>query len=308
MLNTAPHRRRRRLCRPRHRLRPPAPHRPAARRLGACGARRRAHRPQRRRRRRLVRADRSPRARDRALGGDARPTPRAPDARRSTPSPRSCRSDDQSFDAAMALGHGAPVARPGAGPARTAPRDARAHRRADLRRRRAGSLLDGRLRARDAGRRAPPLAVDRAAGRGLGGSCEVHTLPIPNDCVDGFSEAFYARPEAFLDPAVRRSQSAWSFVPTTCRRASWRGSAPTSPPASGTGATASGAASRSSKARCAASSAGRRARSGAVLAPALRRAGLAARVDVAAGIRIGDVRRASRPMRPSSRSCGSARL
>ena len=47
----------------------------------------------------------------------------------------------------------------------------------------------------------------------LGGACEVHTLPIPVDCVDGFSEAFYARPEAFLDPAVRRSQSAWSFVP-----------------------------------------------------------------------------------------------
>ena len=48
---------------------------------------------------------------------------------------------------------------------------------------------------------------------GLGGDCEVHALPIPNDCVDGFSEAFYARPEAFLDPAVRRSQSAWSFLP-----------------------------------------------------------------------------------------------
>jgi len=49
--------------------------------------------------------------------------------------------------------------------------------------------------------------------QGLGGACEVHAIPIPNDCVDGFSEAFYARPEAFLDPAVRRSQSAWSFVP-----------------------------------------------------------------------------------------------
>ena len=48
---------------------------------------------------------------------------------------------------------------------------------------------------------------------GLGGACEVRAIPIPNDCVDGFSEAFYARPEAFLDPAVRRSQSAWSFVP-----------------------------------------------------------------------------------------------
>ena len=25
-------------------------------------------------------------------------------------------------------------------------------------------------------------------------------------------EAYYGRPEAFLDPAVRRSQSAWSFL------------------------------------------------------------------------------------------------
>jgi NAD(P)-dependent dehydrogenase (short-subunit alcohol dehydrogenase family) len=37
-------------------------------------------------------------------------------------------------------------------------------------------------------------------------------VPVPFDCRDGFTEAFYGRPEAFLDPAVRRSQSAWSFV------------------------------------------------------------------------------------------------
>ena len=58
-------------------------------------------------------------------------------------------------------------------------------------------------------RRFPPIADIASA---LGGECEVHPLRIPIDCVDGFSEAFYARPEAFLDPAVRRSQSAWSFV------------------------------------------------------------------------------------------------
>lgn len=46
----------------------------------------------------------------------------------------------------------------------------------------------------------------------LGGKTEVQTVPIPIDCVDGFTEAFYARPEKFLDPAVRRSQSAWGFV------------------------------------------------------------------------------------------------
>ncbi len=58
-------------------------------------------------------------------------------------------------------------------------------------------------------RRLPTIA---ALVEGLGGASEVRALPIPNDCVDGFSEAFYARPEALLDPAVRRSQSAWSFV------------------------------------------------------------------------------------------------
>lgn len=46
----------------------------------------------------------------------------------------------------------------------------------------------------------------------LGPDTEVRPVPVPLDCVDGFTEAFYGRPEAFLDPAVRRSQSAWSFV------------------------------------------------------------------------------------------------
>jgi SAM-dependent methyltransferase len=46
----------------------------------------------------------------------------------------------------------------------------------------------------------------------LGGTSTVQTMPIPIDCVDGFTEAYYARPEMFLDPAVRRSQSAWGFI------------------------------------------------------------------------------------------------
>ncbi|MDT8913863.1 class I SAM-dependent methyltransferase [Amycolatopsis sp. PS_44_ISF1] len=46
----------------------------------------------------------------------------------------------------------------------------------------------------------------------LGGTSEVTPVPVPVDCVDGFTEAFYARPERFLDPAVRASQSAWGFV------------------------------------------------------------------------------------------------
>jgi hypothetical protein len=46
----------------------------------------------------------------------------------------------------------------------------------------------------------------------LGGSSTVLEVPVPIDCVDGFTEAFYARPEQFLDPAVRAGQSAWGFV------------------------------------------------------------------------------------------------
>jgi hypothetical protein len=46
----------------------------------------------------------------------------------------------------------------------------------------------------------------------LGGAVTVTEVPIPIDCVDGFVEAFYARPEALLDPSVRRAESAWAFV------------------------------------------------------------------------------------------------
>jgi len=58
-------------------------------------------------------------------------------------------------------------------------------------------------------RRYPPIRdVLAALGRGATST----PVPVPFDCEDGFTEAFYGRPEAFLDPAVRRSQSAWSFV------------------------------------------------------------------------------------------------
>jgi SAM-dependent methyltransferase len=54
-------------------------------------------------------------------------------------------------------------------------------------------------------------AIDRICA-GLGGGCEVITVPVPLDCTDGFNEAYYGRPERFLDSAVRKSQSAWGFV------------------------------------------------------------------------------------------------
>lgn len=47
----------------------------------------------------------------------------------------------------------------------------------------------------------------------LGGNCEVKSIPVPFDCSDGFQEAFYGRPEAFLEKEIRKSQSAWGFLP-----------------------------------------------------------------------------------------------
>jgi SAM-dependent methyltransferase len=62
-------------------------------------------------------------------------------------------------------------------------------------------------------RRDPPLATIR---EGLGGATTVERVPIVRDCLDGFTEAFHARPESYLDPAVRRSQSSWAFLDEGC--------------------------------------------------------------------------------------------
>jgi hypothetical protein len=53
----------------------------------------------------------------------------------------------------------------------------------------------------------------------LGGTSIVEEVPVPLHCTDGFTEAYYGRPERFLDPEVRRSQSVWGFVdPGAARR------------------------------------------------------------------------------------------
>jgi SAM-dependent methyltransferase len=57
-------------------------------------------------------------------------------------------------------------------------------------------------------RRYPPVP---GLLEGLGGG-QVRSVAIPLDCVDGFGEAYYGRPEALLDPGARRANSAWSFV------------------------------------------------------------------------------------------------
>ena len=54
-------------------------------------------------------------------------------------------------------------------------------------------------------------AIDDVAAA-LGGHTRVERIPTPGDCQDGFFEAFWRRPEALLDPAVRGAQSMWALL------------------------------------------------------------------------------------------------
>jgi SAM-dependent methyltransferase len=54
-------------------------------------------------------------------------------------------------------------------------------------------------------------AIDAVAAA-LGGRTRVERMRTPGDCVDGFFEAFWRRPEALLDPAIRSAQSLWSLL------------------------------------------------------------------------------------------------
>lgn len=47
----------------------------------------------------------------------------------------------------------------------------------------------------------------------LSGRVRIERIATPADCLDGFFEAFWCRPEALLDPAVRASQSMWARLP-----------------------------------------------------------------------------------------------
>ena len=47
------------------------------------------------------------------------------------------------------------------------------------------------------------------------GAQEAVPVPIPHDCTDGFLGAFWRRPEAYLDPNVRRSMSCFSRIDPT---------------------------------------------------------------------------------------------
>ena len=47
----------------------------------------------------------------------------------------------------------------------------------------------------------------------LGGEITSQALPVPHDCVDGFLGAFWRRPDAYLDPAVRSAMSCFAQLP-----------------------------------------------------------------------------------------------
>ncbi|HXH83737.1 MAG TPA: class I SAM-dependent methyltransferase [Candidatus Tectomicrobia bacterium] len=57
-----------------------------------------------------------------------------------------------------------------------------------------------------------PSMAELAAALGTG-TLDVHTVPIPADCVDGFMGAYWRRPEAYLDPQVRRGMSSFAQLP-----------------------------------------------------------------------------------------------
>lgn len=58
--------------------------------------------------------------------------------------------------------------------------------------------------------RARAIPLDEIV-HGLGGGRSI-PVPIPHDCVDGFHGAFWRRPEAYLDPEVRRGISTYAIM------------------------------------------------------------------------------------------------
>lgn len=46
----------------------------------------------------------------------------------------------------------------------------------------------------------------------LGGRVRFDVLPVPHDCADGFYSAYWRRPEAYLDPAIRDNISIFRLV------------------------------------------------------------------------------------------------
>jgi hypothetical protein len=44
------------------------------------------------------------------------------------------------------------------------------------------------------------------------GGAQIQTVPVPHDCTDGFGAAYWRRPEAYLDPTVRKGISMLAYA------------------------------------------------------------------------------------------------
>ena len=60
----------------------------------------------------------------------------------------------------------------------------------------------------------PGYRLERTIVR-MGGARE-EAVPIPHDCLDGFFHAYWRRPHAYLDPAVRTGISAFALMEPAC--------------------------------------------------------------------------------------------
>ena len=72
-----------------------------------------------------------------------------------------------------------------------------------------------------------PEAIDLPSERNAPGEAalsaeldvrEVRPILVPNDCIDGFGVAYWARPEAYLDPVVQAGMSWLALLPDDARR------------------------------------------------------------------------------------------
>ena len=59
-----------------------------------------------------------------------------------------------------------------------------------------------------------PSLADRAGAIGA----TLQSVAIPGDCADGFFHAYWRRPHAYLDPAVRRATSVWARLGSDVER------------------------------------------------------------------------------------------
>jgi SAM-dependent methyltransferase len=59
-------------------------------------------------------------------------------------------------------------------------------------------------------RQFPPMSA-YAEAFGLGARVAIEAVPVPRDCIDGFLGAYWARPAAYLDPAVRAGISSFAL-------------------------------------------------------------------------------------------------